>query len=134
VNIRRFSIKQQDPNNTEPVRPGRNYRKKHKAKGSFYPCLRFPDLGPGHEVLAGLYARQNDFTNVKKPDLEAASQELSTEPLINLAAMIFERDPRQGGRICEKTLDSDRGLDAEWYLPGLAEYNFKDYLRSGEGF
>jgi WD40 repeat protein len=92
----------------------------------------FPDLGPGHRVLAELYARQGDIKSAKKHYLEAASKESSAEPLVRLAEMAS--DPRQAADYARQALTRDRGSDAAWFMLGLAEHNLENERGAVEAF
>jgi WD40 repeat protein/tetratricopeptide (TPR) repeat protein len=95
---------------------------------------RFPDLGPGHRVLAELYARDGDFYRAKDHYLKAASKELGAEPLVLLAKFMLKLDPQQAADFARQALAHDRGSDEAWFTLGLAEYALGNKQGAVEAF
>jgi len=95
---------------------------------------QFPDFGPGHEVLAELYAKQKDFASAEKHYRAAAAKESSAEPLVSFALSVVEDDPKQAAKYANEALAQDRASDAAWFILGQAEYGLKNYPEAAEAF
>lgn len=102
----------------------------------------FPDIGPGHRLVAELYAKQNDFASAEKHYLEAASKESSAAPIASLAALSFLEYngrkevvyARKAAEYARKALDRDPGSDEAWVILGYAEYILKNEKKAVDAF
>jgi WD40 repeat protein/tetratricopeptide (TPR) repeat protein len=94
----------------------------------------YPELGPGHWVLAQLYERQKDFEREEQQYLEASSTESSGEPLATLALSIADRDPGKAVRYARRALAEDASSAVAWKALGFAELQLNRERESALAF
>ena len=113
------------------------------AKAIEGALAQFPEIRPGHRVVAKLYRRLNDYVNAEKHYLkEAAAKESSAEPYALLAWLsVIENFNRKDDSYAKKAityarkaLDRDPGSDIAWYALGIAEHAVKHYNKAVEAF
>jgi WD40 repeat protein len=103
---------------------------RERTQGSEWALTLFPAYGPGHRVLAAIYAWQDDYASAKKQYLQADAKEKSAEPLAELALLAAQEYEmgkgvtyaRDAVIYAKRALARDAALDQAWWALALAEH------------